>query len=40
MKFSKNYVDSSLITSPGKNKRLNTNRYYCHYSNAIYMGGS
>ena len=40
MKFSKNYVDSSIINSPSRRGKLNKNCYYCHYSNAIYMGGA
>jgi len=43
MKFTKSNLERSQMYSPSKrniHNKLYTNRYYCHYSNAVYMGGA
>lgn len=43
MKFTKSTVERSEMYSPSKRNiqnKLYSNRYYCHYSNAVYMGGA
>lgn len=40
LKFTKSPPERSSYLPSNKNiNRLQSNRYYCHYSNALYMGG-